>query len=141
MARANDALTVVLGYDGSDPARRGVSLVGRLAAPSKRVVVVAVTPEVSGSSLSAEPLVGHEFDPERLLAEAAELLAAADGATVEGRAAAGDPAAVLVEVSREVHADLLVVGRKGSDFVARALLGSVAQRVVQEAACDVLVVA
>jgi nucleotide-binding universal stress UspA family protein len=40
-----------------------------------------------------------------------------------------------------VAADLLVVGRRGGDFVARTLLGSVAQRVVQQAPCDVLVVA
>jgi nucleotide-binding universal stress UspA family protein len=47
----------------------------------------------------------------------------------------------LVDVVREVAADLLVVGRRGDDFVARTLLGSVAQRVVQQAPCDVLVVA
>ena len=45
-----------------------------------------------------------------------------------------------MDVAREVDADLLIVGRKGSDFVARTLLGSVAERVVQQARCDVLVV-
>jgi nucleotide-binding universal stress UspA family protein len=53
----------------------------------------------------------------------------------------GDPAVVLVEVAREAAANLLVVGRRGGDFVVRTLLGSVAQRVVQQAPCDVLVVA
>jgi nucleotide-binding universal stress UspA family protein len=32
------------------------------------------------------------------------------------------------------------VGRRGGDFVARTLLGSVAERIVKQAPCDVLVV-
>jgi nucleotide-binding universal stress UspA family protein len=47
----------------------------------------------------------------------------------------------LVDIAREVAADLLVIGRRGDDFIARTLLGSVAQRAVQHAPCDVLVVA
>jgi nucleotide-binding universal stress UspA family protein len=35
----------------------------------------------------------------------------------------------------------VIVGRRGGDFVTRTLLGSVAERVVQTAPCDVLVVA
>jgi nucleotide-binding universal stress UspA family protein len=48
---------------------------------------------------------------------------------------------VLTDIASEVDAQLVVVGRRGGDFVRRTLLGSVAQRVVQEAPCDVLVVA
>ena len=57
---------------------------------------------------------------------------------VELREVTGDPAVVLVDIAREVAADLLVIGRRGGDFVARTLLGSVAQRAVQHAPCDVL---
>ena len=60
---------------------------------------------------------------------------------IETQAAVGDPAAVLIEAARESDAELLIVGRRGGDFVARTLLGSVSQRVVQYAPCDVLVVA
>lgn len=141
MAREGEALTIVLGYDGSDTARRGISHITRLAAHPTRVVVVAVVPDVRASSISDEPLAGGDFDTERVLGEAADLLAGAGGTTIERRAVTGDPAVVLVEVTREVDADLLIVGRRGSDFVARTLLGSVAQRVVQQASCDVLVVA
>jgi nucleotide-binding universal stress UspA family protein len=62
------------------------------------------------------------------------------GTTIERRTATGDPGAVLVEVTREVDADLLIIGRRGTDFVSRMLLGSVAERVVQQARCDVLVI-
>jgi nucleotide-binding universal stress UspA family protein len=141
MARPGEAFTIVIGFDGSDAARRGVAHVGRLATSPKTVVVVAVEPEVRSSSVTDEPLVGGDFDAERLLDEATELLSGMERTAIERRSATGDPAAVIVEVAREVDADLLIVGRRGTDFVSRALLGSVAERVVQQTRCDVLVIA
>lgn len=141
MAQAPEALTIVIGYDGSDAARRGLSRLERLVGSAGKLVVVAVTPDAGSPATSPEPLVGHEFDAERLLAEAADLIGRPDGTTIERRTATGDPAEVLVRVTREVGADLLIVGRRGSDFVARVLLGSVAERVIRDARCDVLVVA
>lgn len=53
--------------------------------------------------------------------------------------ARGDPrAAILAEAIRR-RADLLVLGTHGRRGVAHALLGSVAERVIQAAGCDVLV--
>lgn len=140
MSQAPDAFTIVIGYDGSDAARRGLSRVGRLVPAATKIVVVAVTPQAGLPDTSPEPLIGQAFDAERLLAEAADLISRPEGTTIECRTASGDPAEVLVGIAREVGADLLVVGRRGSDFVARVLLGSVAQRVIQDARCDVLVV-
>lgn len=141
MSQAPESLTIVIGYDGSDAARRGLSRVGRLRPAVTRLVLVAVTPQAGSPATGPEPLVGHAFDAERLVSEAAGLIDRADGSTIECRTASGDPAEVLVGITREVGADLLIVGRRGSDFVARVLLGSVAQRVIQDARCDVLVVA
>jgi nucleotide-binding universal stress UspA family protein len=140
MSEVRDATTIVLGYDGSDAARRGLARVGRLALDSVTVVVVSVAPDVRSPALG-EPLVGHAGDTRRLLDEARELLGARAGLVVETREATGDPAVVLVDVAREVGAEIVIVGRRGSDFVARTLLGSVAERVVKSAPCDVLVVA
>ena len=133
--------TIVVGYDGSDAARRGLSRVRQLVAEEVKLIVVSVAPEAGLGTISDDPLLDSDFDAERLLAEAAELLGHTAGATVERRMAAGDPATVLLEVTREVDADLLIIGRRGSDFVTRTLVGAVAQRVVQQARCDVLVVA
>lgn len=141
MAEARETRTIVVGYDGSDPARRGLSRVGGLLSHPTKLILVSVVPELDTETIRPEPLVGRDFDAERLLAEAAELVGERGGVTIERRAAAGDPAAVLVEATREVNADLLIVGRRGSDFVSRTLLGSVVERVVQQARCDVLVVA
>ncbi len=132
--------TIVVGYDGSDAARRGLARVREMGGRGTRVLVVLVEADLRSAGFSSQ-IAGGEFDAQRLGEEASGLLGAAEDARVEIRTTAGDPAVVLVEVAREVAADLLVVGRRGSDFVSRTLLGSVAQRVVQQAPCDVLVVA
>jgi nucleotide-binding universal stress UspA family protein len=136
---ARETFTIVLGYDGSESARRGVERVRRLAVERPTVVVVAVAPEVRSAGLATE-LLSRAVDTDLLLAEAGELLATREDAAIQGRSAVGDPAVVLIDVAREVAADLIIVGRRGRDFVARTLHGPVAERVVQLAPCDVLVV-
>ncbi len=140
MSEAREQATIVVGYDGSDPARRGLTRVRRLGFGAMTVVLVSVTPDVRSPALG-EPLVEPTGDTHQLLDEAQELCGASEGIVVERREAVGDPAVVLVDVARELGADLVIVGRQGSDFVTRTLLGSVAERVVQRAPCDVLVVA
>lgn len=53
---------------------------------------------------------------------------------------AGAPAHEIVRHARELRADLVVVGTHGRKGVERFFLGSVAERVVREAQCPVLVV-
>jgi nucleotide-binding universal stress UspA family protein len=81
-----------------------------------------------------------------IAAEAGTALAAAIAKTTTGESdvtvrrlvVIGDPATVLLRESE--HAELLVVGDRGRDEVARAMLGSVSQRCVHHAACPVVVV-
>jgi nucleotide-binding universal stress UspA family protein len=51
----------------------------------------------------------------------------------------GKPAAEILALAREVGADLIVVGSKGLTGVERLVLGSVAEKVVREARCAVVV--
>jgi nucleotide-binding universal stress UspA family protein len=132
--------TLVVGYDGSDGSRRALARVRELTIDYRALVIVAVAPVIRSAGMGVD-LGGPRLNTERLLEDARELLDGCDGAAIETRAAVGDPATVLTDIAREVDAQLVVVGRRGGDFVRRTLLGSVAQRVVQEAPCDVLVVA
>ena len=52
----------------------------------------------------------------------------------------GRPAAEIVRFAREHEADLIVMGTHGYGSVKRLLLGSVADQVIRQAACPVLVV-
>jgi nucleotide-binding universal stress UspA family protein len=52
----------------------------------------------------------------------------------------GSPSTEIVALASEEHADLLVIGTHGRGGVSRALLGSVADRVIRTAPCPVLTV-
>lgn len=140
MSDAKTNRTLVVGYDGSDGSRRALARVRELAIDYRALVIVAVAPDIRSAGMGVD-LAGPHLETERLLEEAREQLDGSEGAAIETRAAVGDPATVLTDIAREVDAQLVVVGRRGGDFVRRTLLGSVAQRVAQEAPCDVLVVA
>ena len=73
---------------------------------------------------------------ERWRAEAARM----SGGEVRAEAATGAPASEIVRRAREKPFDLVVVGTHGRTGLRRLMLGSVAERVVREAPCPVLVV-
>jgi nucleotide-binding universal stress UspA family protein len=52
----------------------------------------------------------------------------------------GDPSRLALEAQTAVGAELIVVGKDGQSAIGDFLLGSVAQRLVSDAQCDVLVV-
>jgi glycine betaine transporter len=54
--------------------------------------------------------------------------------------AEGAPAVEIVRVARERQIDLIVVGSHGRGVLARAIVGSIADKVVRTAHCPVLVV-
>jgi nucleotide-binding universal stress UspA family protein len=52
----------------------------------------------------------------------------------------GNPAQEIVRYSRDANMDLIVMGTHGRSGLERLLVGSVAERVMKDAACSVLVV-
>jgi nucleotide-binding universal stress UspA family protein len=52
----------------------------------------------------------------------------------------GDPAAEIVRYAREAGSDVIVMGTHGRTGLERLLLGSVAEKVLRDAACTVMVV-
>jgi nucleotide-binding universal stress UspA family protein len=141
-ARDRAGRWIVVGYDGSAAAERALLRAADEARERDAVVIVTTDSEVYSGGPAAEPLLEPTADPSDLLAAAkATVTARCPVADVVGVAREGDPAEELLEVARAADADLVIVGRRGLDFVARTLLGSVATRVVEHAGCDVLVVA
>ena len=58
---------------------------------------------------------------------------------VSTRVVDGEPGLALVRLSRSSQVDLVAMGPNGRGVVRQALLGSVTQRVLKEAGCDILV--
>ena len=50
------------------------------------------------------------------------------------------PAAAIVDYAKETHVDIIIVGTHGRGGISRLLMGSVAEHVVRNAPCPVLVV-
>lgn len=65
---------------------------------------------------------------------------AVDPAKVKATVALGTPAVEIVRHAAHWKADLIVVGSHGRGTMGRLLLGSVAQKVLHEAGCPVMVV-
>lgn len=55
------------------------------------------------------------------------------------RVIAGDPAKSLIRATRNPQVSLIALGPGSTSLIRRALLGSVARRILQTAACDVLI--
>jgi nucleotide-binding universal stress UspA family protein len=132
-------MKVVVGYDGSDAAKRALDRAADLAGNHGEVVVVAA----AESRASAGITEGVHLDPSEIerrrrdLEEAKALLSrrAIQATTIEAQ---GDPGDVIVQAAK--NAELAVVGSRGLNPLQRLLLGSVSSKVVHRADCDVLVV-
>lgn len=65
---------------------------------------------------------------------------AADGVRMEYKLAKGDATNSILEVTQESGCDLIVLGTHGRTGLSRVLIGSVAEHVMRNAPCPVLVV-
>jgi nucleotide-binding universal stress UspA family protein len=75
------------------------------------------------------------------LQERLQLIQAPNGTTeVQHQLLVGDTVTAILQIAREQHCDLIVLGTHGRTGLSRVLLGSVAEKVLRKADCPVLVV-
>lgn len=131
---------IVVGFDGSEHARKALERAAEIAGGATIAVVSAAAPQ----RLLRDPGVSPE-DPADVEARTQALAQARtylegkglSGVYVEGH---GNPADVIVQEAEESGADLIVVGTRGLNAAQRVFMGSVSTNVVHHAPCDVLVV-
>ena len=134
--------TIVVGYDGSPPARNAVRHAIRLADGGKIFIVHAYDappPQLSGrwrELLEHDHVERAQSVLDAILLEGNGELASADW---EARLAPGRPAEAIVAVAREVDADTIVVGSHGYGALT-ALLGSVSHDLLRIADRPVTVI-
>jgi nucleotide-binding universal stress UspA family protein len=146
--------TLVLGYDGSDCAKKALTHTAAIARHIDDVeVFVASAFEFTigyvPMGMTDSPLmISAEYDQhvdlvraagEQQIAEAIKELKAAgvraDGAVLEGR-----PVDVLLETARDKKAVAIVVGSHGEGAMSAAFLGSTALKLLHHSEIPVLVV-
>ena len=155
---------ILVGMDGSEPARRALAwAVERAQWTDTQVLAVRVLPNRSvvdtGDPVPAgvpmqtrdrlaeqrmrqarEAVAGQEQEAQNELEQAvAEVCGADSPVPVRCQVTRGEPPAKAL-IARSRDADLLVVGSRGRGGFAGLLLGSVSQQCAQHAACPVVVV-
>jgi nucleotide-binding universal stress UspA family protein len=118
---------IVVGFDGTEGARRALDAAAELMGYGSTMTVVRVSGEGARD----------ELDPLELARDV--LLGRLITARYEKRL--GDAADEIVGIARDLDADVIVIGRRGPRERNGAGPGSVSADVVRRASCDVLVVA
>jgi universal stress protein A len=144
--------TLLVATDFSDASAPATAYAIALARALKaRLYILHVVPEEDVRIITAmRAYLQSEVTPETLVAtlhtEAAKRLATlveearATDVVHEHLSVTGDPAAAIMREAAARQVQLIILGTHGRRGVTRFLLGSVAERVLREAPCAVLVV-
>jgi nucleotide-binding universal stress UspA family protein len=134
---------ILVAFDGSPPSRRALEHAARLVG-SGELLLLHVLPEIV-----PEEYTPSEVDPEETAAEIVELQDACAALVAQGISARAlpiggdafaDAAEAIVAEAERAGADLIAIGTRGHGTLSRLALGSVSNRVAQDAQCDVLIV-
>jgi nucleotide-binding universal stress UspA family protein len=133
-------MRILFAYDGSAFAKRALRYAKVLGGDAEIAVIVVtqILLEAPHTEQSTAPEHGTEAAKRQL--EDARAILAQDGVEAELVHAAGNPAAEIIATAEERGADLIVLGHRGRSAISRFIEGSVSDRVVRHASCDVLVV-
>lgn len=142
-----DLHNVVVGVDGSEQSCHAATVSADLARRNGAIlhlVTIVRPPEgwwgIVGSPPTPSALSKSLTDAQREILDSvvAEIdLSDIEVVQVED---VGDPARMLLDYADRVGADVMVIGRRGAGLIERIMLGSVANRVVHDARCPVLLV-
>lgn len=129
--------SILVAYDGSDPAHRaletGIELATKFGAP---LAIVSVIPTHAGR-VRVDPWDDHSVH-EAELAEA-RTIAADHGVAAEIIEPAGDPAKAIERVAEMGRFDTIVIGSRNLGTFSRILEGSVSTHVVNHTQATVVV--
>lgn len=133
--------TILLPTDYSEASHAALRYAMALASHSQAKLVVVYVQPPSLPPLGESSEVAAELDrDEQALVTLLATIAADERAAVQHEflKLRGDPAAEIVQLGRQIQADLIVMATTGRTGWRRLLVGSVAEAVIREAACPVL---
>jgi nucleotide-binding universal stress UspA family protein len=149
---AGEPRRLLVGYDGSPHARRGLQFLDQIALPAAAEIILtqvlepfavpAGTPVTYRKRAMEEAQAineGRHRAAERTLEQAAAQLSTS-GRKILTRIVEGAASLALAEAAKEAHADLIVVGSRKPSPARHYLLGSTAEKLVRNASQSVLVV-
>jgi nucleotide-binding universal stress UspA family protein len=133
-----DAMRILLAYDGADHSQPALDEVAKIAMEEDNVyvgILSVVAPEDAPTRFATgERPHAHEH------VERAHAYLRERGIVADMKVDAGDPAEKIIDEAGEGGYDLIVTGTRGRGPVARLLLGSVSHKLADETPCPLLVV-
>ena len=136
---------ILVPTDGSEPAQRALLMALELAKKFESQIVllhVVFTPEAMGYTLSSGISVPQEEIGIYGRAVLSSSLVEIDtrNVPIKKKHLPGHPVGTILQEIENTHADLIVMGNRGYGPIAGSMLGSVSQRVLNKAACPVMIV-
>lgn len=139
--------TIVVGVDGSTHGSHAVQWAAHYASALDARVIVAYAFEPPVPIIpTATPAFPAPFDD----AWQQEIRGLLDtewcvplrvaGVAFEPRVVPGDPATALIDVARDTHADMIVVGRRGRNPMSEVVLESMSHRLSRHAPCPLVII-
>ena len=137
-------MTVLVAYDGSDPAYKAVEYALDEHSDEEvvllRVVELASGATEAGIELARESIRKRRKEAENKTANQLDDLIDASNSEVTLETVIGDPEDEIIQYAESNEIDHIIIGSHGRKGMTRVLLGSVAEDVVRRAPCPVTVV-
>jgi len=136
---------ILVGIDGSKESRSAADFAAHLAhAGGEKLLLVsaAYVEQAFGAPELMARARSWEAEESKLLGKMLDEVAAGihePGVQIEKKVVTGPPAATIAELAQAEDVELVVVGHRGRGAIARALTGSVADRLVQISPKPVLI--
>ena len=133
---------ILVGYDGSAPARKAFDAAVELAAKhgAELHVISVARPSEVADDVETEAVIEHSRAYHRRLLAELKTTVTTKGVKAHYEVAVGHPAEQIIYHADRYQADLIVVGGRGRSKFARLLLGSVSKQITEHAGRAVLVV-
>lgn len=137
-------VVAALDEPASSPSRRALRTALRIAGPKLDELRVVHAVSDDGEAMlrrAGYPDASLLAEGHRRRRSAAAALRSELGSSMRISAVTGSPHSVVLSFARRHGADLISVGTAGKNVLSRLFLGSVAETILREATCDVLVAA
>jgi nucleotide-binding universal stress UspA family protein len=145
MSPPSDIKHILVPHDFSDTAEHALAFALNLAEKLGSRVTVLHVSDVPGYAFPEGPaltvqMIGEVERAARVALDGVVERARRPGVPLDAQLRQGSPWREIEAAAREMKTDLIAIGTHGRRGLARALLGSVAEKVVRTAPCAVLTV-
>jgi nucleotide-binding universal stress UspA family protein len=136
---------ILVAMDGSDLSEKALRFACSLGGPlNAELIVLHVVPMLVSATpyhdtVSDQPFLSLQKVGEDIISRAKQM-ALEMNSKVTDLISHGDPANRIIDIASEREVDLIIIGSRGIGGIKRLFVGSISNKVVNQASCPVLIV-